>query len=397
MEIVKGLAANKAALASVFAKNPALIKAVISMTGDIQFPPVARDARLALINLSGDDQLIPHILEHQTLLVPHLFDLIMDSQAEHVDEACMLLGNLSRQSSVCKYLLNPRFPSPSSASSSSISGKKPSSSDNDDEKKASKDSPNSSDDQESPKQEQQESEENNSEKKDGIKSSSLSSSSSKETTEKSSEEKTPVLSSTETTPNDDDAPSPNSTKETDSSQKSKPSVQDKPSRSMLLDLIDVFCLAKTHNPKATFNFLATVLHNCTQIPEARKMIMLRADQGCIFQRLLPFTTFPDSVVRRVGTAGIIRNCCFETSEHAWLLSDDVDILPHLLLPLAGPEELSEDDMDGMHDDLQYLSPDKTREVEPRARRLLLEALTQLCATKSGREHLRERKVYPILR
>lgn len=32
--------------------------------------------------------------------------------------------------------------------------------------------------------------------------------------------------------------------------------------------------------------------------------------------------------------------------HSWLLSDDVDILTFLLLPLAGPEELSEEENDG---------------------------------------------------
>lgn len=31
--------------------------------------------------------------------------------------------------------------------------------------------------------------------------------------------------------------------------------------------------------------------------------------------------------------------------HEWLLGPDVDILPFLLLPLAGPEEFSEEEMD----------------------------------------------------
>ena len=63
--------------------------------------------------------------------------------------------------------------------------------------------------------------------------------------------------------------------------------------------------------------------------------------------------------------------------HEWLLGDQVDILPHLLLPLAGPEELSEEDMEGMPDDLQYLEEDKQREVEPEIRAMLLEAIFQV--------------------
>lgn len=35
-----------------------------------------------------------------------------------------------------------------------------------------------------------------------------------------------------------------------------------------------------------------------------------------------------------------------TGHHEWLLSDAVDILPYLLLPLAGPEELSEEENEG---------------------------------------------------
>lgn len=35
------------------------------------------------------------------------------------------------------------------------------------------------------------------------------------------------------------------------------------------------------------------------------------------------------------------------AHHEWLLSDAVDILPFLLLPLAGPEELTEEENEGI--------------------------------------------------
>ncbi|KAK2512478.1 hypothetical protein Q9233_016230, partial [Columba guinea] len=63
------------------------------------------------------------------------------------------------------------------------------------------------------------------------------------------------------------------------------------------------------------------------------------------QRLLPFTQYGDSAVHRRGIVGALRNCCFEHEDHEWLLSEEVDILPFLLLPLAGPEELPEDEME----------------------------------------------------
>ena len=66
-----------------------------------------------------------------------------------------------------------------------------------------------------------------------------------------------------------------------------------------------------------------------------------------------------------------------TEYHDWLLGPEVDILPHLLLPLAGPEEFPDDEMDKLPPDLQYLPQDKEREHDPDIRKMLLEALMQV--------------------
>lgn len=63
--------------------------------------------------------------------------------------------------------------------------------------------------------------------------------------------------------------------------------------------------------------------------------------------------------------------------HQWLLSDEVDILPSLLLPLAGPEQFEEQEMEMLPEDLQYLPDDKQREADPDIRKMLLEALTKV--------------------
>ena len=55
----------------------------------------------------------------------------------------------------------------------------------------------------------------------------------------------------------------------------------------------------------------------------------------------------------------------------------MDILPHLLLPLTGPEEFPDEDMDKLPPDLQYMDEDKQRESDPGVRRMLLEALLQV--------------------
>lgn len=62
--------------------------------------------------------------------------------------------------------------------------------------------------------------------------------------------------------------------------------------------------------------------------------------------------------------GTIKNCCFETEYHKWLLSEDVDMLPKLVLPLADGTEFDEDDNDKLPLELQYLPENKMREDDP---------------------------------
>lgn len=95
--------------------------------------------------------------------------------------------------------------------------------------------------------------------------------------------------------------------------------------------------------------------------------------------------------------GTLRNCCFEHRHHKWLLGPQVDILPFLLLPLAGPEEFSEEEMDQLPVDLQYLSPDKQREPDADIRKMLIEAIMLLTATAPGRKQVRDQGAYLILR
>ena len=68
---------------------------------------------------------------------------------------------------------------------------------------------------------------------------------------------------------------------------------------------------------------------------------------------------------------------FSPESHEWLLGEAVDILPHLLLPLAGPEEFPEDEMEKLPPDLQYLDDTKQREADPDIRKMLLDALLQV--------------------
>lgn len=85
---------------------------------------------------------------------------------------------------------------------------------------------------------------------------------------------------------------------------------------------------------------------------------------CVIQRLLPFTEYSGSLIRRSGVIGTLKNCTFDTENHEWLLSPEVDLLSYLLLPLAGPEEFDDEDNDKLPISLQYLPETKTREADP---------------------------------
>lgn len=56
-----------------------------------------------------------------------------------------------------------------------------------------------------------------------------------------------------------------------------------------------------------------------------------------------------------------------------------------------------DEIEKLPLDLQYLDEEKAVEEDPDLRKMLLEAITMLCATKAGRERVRASNAYLIVR
>ncbi|XP_058899332.1 protein HGH1 homolog [Kogia breviceps] len=150
-----------------------------------------------------------------------------------------------------------------------------------------------------------------------------------------------------------------------------------------------------YNARAPLHYLGPMLSNLSQRP-ATRAFLLDPDR-CVVQRLLPLTQYPDSSVRRGGVVGTLRNCCFDHRHHEWLLGPEVDILPFLLLPLAGPEDFSEEELERLPVDLQYLPQDKQRDPDADIRKMLIEAIMLLTATAPGRKQVRDQGAYLILR
>lgn len=162
-------------------------------------------------------------------------------------------------------------------------------------------------------------------------------------------------------------------------------------------IVDFLCRDPPKEEKnAKLHYLGPFVSNLSQLSEVRQELL--KDSCKLMARLLPFSEYSASSVRRGGVIGAIRNCCFDTKVHEMLLTE-MDLLPRLLLPLAGPapDSFDESDIEKLPIDLQYLDEDKKIEDDPDIRLLLLEALLQLCATKKCREIIRDQNAYLILR
>jgi hypothetical protein len=155
-----------------------------------------------------------------------------------------------------------------------------------------------------------------------------------------------------------------------------------------------------YNKNCTYDYLAYAFAELARFEQVRKFFTTprKDDDGQIPLSKIYVFTEHGSDVRRRGVANTLKNVCFEVSAHPLLLSDENSgVLPYLLRPLMGGEEYADDEMEAMFDELQLLPPDKAREKEPEVVISHLDALLLLATTREGRDIMRSRKVYPIIR
>lgn len=171
-------------------------------------------------------------------------------------------------------------------------------------------------------------------------------------------------------------------------------------------LLDVYVRGhdKTLNQYANYDFLTNLFSDLTRFQEGREYFLnpQSYDQVIPLSKMIVFTESP-SQIRRTGVASVIKNCCFDASKHAVLLDEaGLNLLVYLQTPLCGPESsdgegFKEDETEALFESLQFLPDSKSREPDPFTITIHLDALLLLCSTKSGREHLRRRQTYPIIR
>lgn len=153
------------------------------------------------------------------------------------------------------------------------------------------------------------------------------------------------------------------------------------------------------NKHANYDYLSYLFADLSQTKEGRAYFTQRQEyDGVVPITKLTVFTEHRSDIRRKGVASTIKNVAFEVEAHPMLFDEDgANLLPYLLLPLAGPEELSEEDSADMLADLQLLPPDKQRDPDNTIITTHLETLLLLTTTREGRETMRAVKVYPLIR
>ncbi|KAK6200153.1 protein HGH1 [Scheffersomyces amazonensis] len=154
------------------------------------------------------------------------------------------------------------------------------------------------------------------------------------------------------------------------------------------------------NKYANYDYLAYFFADISRFNQGRDYFITEQEYDGVvpISKLLVFTEKYDTKIRREGVASTIKNSLFNSNVHWKLISDEkINLLPYILLPIAGPEEIDEEDMFNLPDELQLLPSDKKRDPSIPIICTHLESLLLLCTTRKLREHLREKSVYSLIK
>ncbi|CAI4062745.1 Hgh1p SKDI_07G4400 [Saccharomyces kudriavzevii IFO 1802] len=166
------------------------------------------------------------------------------------------------------------------------------------------------------------------------------------------------------------------------------------------------CFVKGYDRKLTkyanFNYLAYFFADISRFRLGRMYFIEEQEYDHVvpISKLLVFTEKYDTKIRREGVASTIKNSLFDSETHERLLNDEkINLLPYILLPIASAKdsEIDEEDMFNLPDELQLLPEDKQRDPIPDIVCCHLESILLLSTTHAGREYLREKSVYPLVR
>lgn len=166
-------------------------------------------------------------------------------------------------------------------------------------------------------------------------------------------------------------------------------------------LMDCFVkgLDRSINKYAEYDYLSYFFADISRFEQGRNYFITTQEYDGVvpISKLLVFTEKYDAKIRREGVASTIKNSLFDTNSQLRLVGEEINLLPFILLPLAGPEEMDDDDMFKLPEELQLLPEDKKRDPVNSIICTHLESLLLLCTTKEVRSILRDKSVYALVK
>ena len=167
-------------------------------------------------------------------------------------------------------------------------------------------------------------------------------------------------------------------------------------------LMDVFVRGAdgSFNRYANFDYLAYLFADLAKFSSGARYFLTPQSYDNVhpFSKLMPFFSHA-STVRRQGASAATKNAAFaQLDAHALLLAPPLDILPYILRPLAsGADEYKPEEEEELPEELQFLDRSVERESDLLILRTHLDTLLLLTSSREGRDQLRAKGVYYVVR
>jgi hypothetical protein len=169
------------------------------------------------------------------------------------------------------------------------------------------------------------------------------------------------------------------------------------------NLLEIFNRGETtFNPNAQFHFLAGVFANVSASPQGCRFFLGKSSVDNILRlsKIIIFTEH-SNLIRRGGVISTLKNVTYaanlENKGNDVLLDPELNLFVYVLLPLSGPEDYTDEEMEDMPAELQLLEPEKKRELDPQLRIMLLEILIAISSTREVRDIMRSISVYHVIK
>merc|ERR1712137_49518 len=146
----------------------------------------------------------------------------------------------------------------------------------------------------------------------------------------------------------------------------------------------------------SLSWVALSIMNVTQLEPAQHLLL--DEERAIMKSLIPFMHHPQ-VIRRRGVLGTLKNCCFVSGSHDYLLCEEFGLISHLLTPLVSqPGDFTDEELELIPENVKRtMLPTKAREEDTLCRQTIIEVLFMLSGKREYREMMRQNGVYPVVK